>query len=156
MNDANINGWMCLSGAADTWLKNQNHQPSCKEKGSHEEQDIKKGFLMKDGVKQANESKISDWLDKKEKEKFDVSRIVLPDDLPYDEVPDETIFFKEINPDGILSIANHPFSTVERFGHWYYCRGRDKATGTHSSGKEWRLFTKDKDLALKTAESHLE
>ena len=111
---------------------------------------------MKNIVNQANEMKISDWLDKKEKEKFDVSRIVLPDDLPYDEVPDETIFFKEINPDGILSSANHPFSTVERFGHWYYCRGRDKATGTHLSGKEWRLFTKDKDLALKTAKSHIE
>jgi hypothetical protein len=111
---------------------------------------------MKDSVKQANEMKISDWLDKKEAEKFDVSQIVLPDDLPYDEIPDETIFFAETNPDGILSIANHPFSTVERFGHWYYCRGRDKATGTHLSGKEWRLFTKDKDLALKTAKSHLE
>ena len=93
-------------------------------------------------IKQANESKVSVWLDKKEKENFDVSQIVLPDDLPYDEVPDETIFFKEINPDGILSIANHPFSTVERFGHWYYCRGRDKATGTHLLGKEWRLFNK--------------
>jgi len=111
---------------------------------------------MEDSVKQANEMNISDWLDKKEKEKFDVSQIVLPDDLTYNEVPDETIFFKEINPDGILSVANHPFSTVERFGHWYYCRGRDKATGTHLSGEEWRLFTKDKYLALKTAKSHIE
>jgi hypothetical protein len=119
-------------------------------------QAAKKGLCMKDGIKQANESKISDWLDKKEKEKLNVSQIVLPDDLPYDEVPDETIFFKEINPDGILSIANHPFSTVERFGHWYYCRGRDKATGTQLSGKEWRLFTKDKDLALQTAKAHIE
>jgi hypothetical protein len=80
----------------------------------------------------------------------------LPGGLSYDEVPDETIFFKEINPDGILSTVDHPFSTVERFGHWYYCRGRDKATGTHSSGMEWRLLTKDKDLALKTAKSHIE
>jgi len=100
--------------------------------------------------------KISDWLDKKEKENFDVSEIVLPDDLTYDEVPDETIFFKEINPDGILSTANHPFSTVERFGHWYCCRGRDKATVSHLPEKEWRLFTKDKDLALKTAKAHIE
>ena len=111
---------------------------------------------MKNNVKQTNEMKISDWLDKKEADKFDVSQIVLPDDLPYDEVPDETIFFEEVNPNGILSIANHPFSTVERFGHWYYCRGRDKATGTNLSGKEWRLFTRDKDLALKTAKSHIE
>ena len=100
--------------------------------------------------------KISDWLDKEETKGRDVSQIVLPDDLSYDEVPDETIFFEEINPDGILSTADHPFSTVERFGHWYYCRGRDKATGIHSSGKEWRLFTKDKDFALKTAKSHIE
>jgi len=100
--------------------------------------------------------KISDWLDKEETKGLDVSQIVLPDDLSYDEVPDETIFFEEINPDGILSTADHPFSTVERFGQWYYCRGRDKATGTDSSGKEWRLFTKDKDFALKTAKSHIE
>jgi len=100
--------------------------------------------------------KISDWLDKKEAENLDVSKIVLPDELSYDEVPDETIFFEEINFDGILSTADHPFSTVERFGHWYYCRGRDKGTGTHSSGMEWRLFTKDKDLALKTDKSHIE
>ena len=100
--------------------------------------------------------KISDWLDKEETKGLDVSQIVLPDDLSYDEVPDETIFFEEINPDGILSTADHPFSTVERFGQWYYCRGRDKAAGIHSSGKEWRLFTKDKDFALKTAKSHIE
>ncbi len=111
---------------------------------------------MKDRVKQANEMNISDWLDKKEAENIDVSQIVLPDELSYDEVPDETIFFEEINFDGILSTADHPFSTVERFGHWYYCRGRDKVTGNHSSGMEWKLFTKDKDLALKIAKSHIE
>ena len=41
--------------------------------------------------------KISEWLDKKEVEGIDVSQITLPDSLSYDEVPDETIFFKEIN-----------------------------------------------------------
>jgi hypothetical protein len=30
---------------------------------------------------------ISEWLDKKEAEDVDVSQIVLPDDLSYDEVP---------------------------------------------------------------------
>jgi len=100
--------------------------------------------------------KISDWLDKKAAEGIDVSQIALPEDLLYDEDPDETIFFREINPDGVLSIIKHPFSTVERFGDWYYCRGRDKVSGTHLSGKEWRLFTKDKDLALTTAKSHIE
>jgi hypothetical protein len=124
-------------------------------KGGQVKQDIKGEFLMKDSGKHVNENKISDWLDKKEKENIDVSQIVLPDDLLYDEVPDETIYFKEINPDGILSVENHPFSTVERFGDWYYCRGRDTATDSHLPGKEWRLFTKDRDLALNTAKSHI-
>ena len=99
---------------------------------------------------------ISDWLDVKEEEGLDVSQIVLPDDLAYDEVPDETIYFKEINPCGILCTANHPFSTVERFGHWYYSRGQDKQAGIHSSEMEWRFFTKDQGLALKIAKSHIE
>ena len=62
---------------------------------------------------------ISDWLDEKEAEGLDVSHIVLPDELPFDEPPDETVFFKEINLCGIFCTGNHPFSTVERFGHWY-------------------------------------
>jgi hypothetical protein len=99
---------------------------------------------------------ISEWLDEKEAEKVDVSQIVLPADLSYDKVSDETIFFKEINPCGILCTDNHPFSTIERFGHWYYCRGRNKEAGIHSSGVEWRFFTKDRDLAIKTAKSHIE
>ncbi|MBA4417455.1 MAG: hypothetical protein C0392_06055 [Syntrophus sp. (in: bacteria)] len=99
---------------------------------------------------------ISDWLDEKKAEGLDVSQIVLPDDLSYDEAPDETIFYEEINTCGIFCTDDHPFSTVERFGHWYYCRGRDKETGTHSSGMDWRLFTKDRDLAVKTAKSHIE
>jgi len=110
---------------------------------------------MKKSINQTKEMTISNWLDKKEAENVDVSQISLPDDLSYDEVPDETIFFKEINFDGILSTADHPFSTVERFGHWYYCRGRDKDASSQSPGREWRLFTKDKDLALETAKSHL-
>jgi len=78
----------------------------------------------------------------------------LPDDLSYDEVPDETIYFKEINPDGILSTADHPFSTVERLGHWYYCRGRSKVA--ISIRQEWKFFTTDRNLAVKTAISHIE
>jgi hypothetical protein len=100
--------------------------------------------------------KISEWLDKKQVENVDVSQIVLPEDLSYNEVPDETIFFREINPDGVISIANHQFSTVERFGNWYYSRGRDKATSAEMPGKEWRLFTKDKDIAIRTAKAHIE
>ena len=100
--------------------------------------------------------KISDWLDEKEAENVDVSQIVLPTDMSYDEVPDETIFFEEINPCGLLCTENHPFSTVERFGHWYYCRGQDKKAGIHSSKMKWRLFTKDKDIALQTAKAHTE
>jgi hypothetical protein len=103
-----------------------------------------------------NHMNISGWLDEKEAKKLDVSQITLPEDLSYDDVPDETIFFKEINPCGFFCTDNHPFSTVERFGHWYYCRGRDKEAGIHSSGMEWRFFTKDRDLAVKTAKSHIE
>jgi hypothetical protein len=99
---------------------------------------------------------ISNWLDEKEAENLDVSQIELPEDLSYDDVPDETIFFKEINPCGILCTDNHPFATVERFGHWYYSRGRDKGAGIHSSGKEWRVFTKDRALAIQTAKSHID
>ena len=83
---------------------------------------------------------ISGWLDEKEALGFDVSQIVLPDDLAYDEAPEETIFFQEIRPCGILCTENHPFSTVERFGHWYYSRGQDKKAGIHSSGMEWKSF----------------
>ena len=100
--------------------------------------------------------KISDWLDEKEAENEDVSQIALPTDLSYDEVPDETIFFEELNPCGLLCTENHPFSTVERFGHWYYARGQDKRAGIHSSNMKWRLLTKDKDLALQTAKVRIQ
>jgi hypothetical protein len=99
---------------------------------------------------------ISEWLDKREAEGVDVSQITLPSDLSFDEDPAEAIFFEEIRPCGILCQENHPFSTVERFGHWYICRGQDKKAGIHSSGMEWKLITKDKDLAVRTAKSHIE
>jgi len=100
--------------------------------------------------------KISDWLDKKEAEGVDVSQIELPTNMAFDEDPDETIFFKEIKPCGVFCTENHPFSTVERFGHWYYCRGQDKKAGIHSSEMEWRMFTKNKDIALQVAKAHIE
>jgi len=100
--------------------------------------------------------KISDWLDEREAEGFDVSQIVLPDGLAYDDSPDETVFFKETNPCGIFCTGNHPYSTVERFGRWYYARGQDKKAGIHSSGMEWWLFTKDKEQAIKAATLHIE
>ncbi len=99
---------------------------------------------------------ISDWLDKQEAESIDVSHIALPDELTFDETPDENVFFKMIKPCSFLCSGNHPFSTVERFGRWYYCRGQDKKAGIHATGMEWSLFTKDRDLALKTAKSHIE
>ncbi len=100
--------------------------------------------------------KISDWLDEKEREGIDVSHISLPEELRYDEAPSEAIYFKEIRPCGIFCTGNHPFSTVERYGHWYHSRGQDKRAGIHSSDAEWGLFTKDKELALETARSHIE
>ncbi len=99
---------------------------------------------------------ISDWLDEKEAEKVDVSQIELPADMSYDEDPEETIFYQEVNPCGVFCTENHPFSTVERFGGWYCCRGQDKKAGIHSSKMKWKLFTKDKNLALQTAKAHIE
>ncbi len=100
--------------------------------------------------------KISDWLDEKEAENVDVSQIELPSEMSFDEGPEETIFFKEIKPCGLLCTGNHPFSTVERFGHWYSCRGQDKKAGIHSSNMKWRLFTRDKEIALQTAKARIE
>jgi len=40
--------------------------------------------------------KISDWLDKEETKSVDVSQIALPDDLSYDEVPDELFFSRRL------------------------------------------------------------
>jgi hypothetical protein len=66
---------------------------------------------------------ILEWLDEKESEGVEVSQIALPDDLSFDENPDETIYFKEMKPCGFLCQGNHPFSTVERFEHRYLSRG---------------------------------
>lgn len=99
---------------------------------------------------------ISDWLDQKEKEGFDVSRIEPPEELLSDAVPDETVFFKTYNPCSILCAKEHPYATVERYGHWYLCRGQDKKAGIHKTGMEWRFITRNKDLAIRTARSHIE
>lgn len=100
--------------------------------------------------------KISQWLDEKERERVDLSQIELPKNMAYDADPDETLFFKEVKTCGLFCTENHPFATVERFGHWYYCRGQDKKAGMHSSKMKWRLFTRDKDLALQTARERIE
>lgn len=100
--------------------------------------------------------KVSDWLDEKVLEKVDVSQIVLPANMAYDDDPDETLYFEEINPCGLFCTENHPFSTVERFGHWYLSRGQDKKAGIHSTEMQWRLFTKDKNIALQTAQKRIE
>jgi hypothetical protein len=100
--------------------------------------------------------KISEWLDEKEAEKVDVTHIELPADIDFDESPDEIIFFKETNPCGVLCTQNHPFSKVERFGSWYRCKGQDQKAGIHSSEGKWRMFTRDRDLALQIAKAHLE
>jgi hypothetical protein len=70
---------------------------------------------------------ISEWLDKKDSEGVDVSHIRVPDDLAYDEVPDETIYFKQIRPCGILCPGNHPFPLSS-----------DSDTGTIAGGKTRR------------------
>jgi len=100
--------------------------------------------------------KVSDWLDQKEAEGVDVSDITLPTNMSYDQDPDETIYYQEVKPCGLFCTENHPFATVERFGHWYLSRGQDKKAGIHSSEMKWRLFTKDKNLALQTAKARIE
>ena len=100
--------------------------------------------------------KLSDWLDEKEADNRDPSQIELPKEMYFDQDPDETVFFQEYKPCGLLCAESHPFSKVERFGHWYYCSGQDKRAGIHSSEMKWRLTTRDKELALQTAKSHIE
>ncbi len=99
---------------------------------------------------------ISDWLDEKVKEGVDVSQITLPTDIVFDEVADELVFFKEINPCGAFCTKNHPYAKVERFGHWYRCKGQDKEAGIHASGMKWLLFTRSKDRAIQAAKAHIE
>jgi hypothetical protein len=99
---------------------------------------------------------VSEWLDAQEAQGIDVSQIDLPEDLSYDAVPDETIYFNEFRPCSILCPENHPYATVERFGRWYMSRGQDKTAGIHSTDGFWHLFTKDRDLAVETARSHVE
>lgn len=100
--------------------------------------------------------KISAWLDQQEAANVDVSQIELPRDLAYDQDPEETIYYQEFKPCGIVCKENHPFATVERFGHWYRARGQDKKAGIHSTKMRWRLFTRDRELALQTAKAHIE
>lgn len=100
--------------------------------------------------------RVSDWLDEQEAAGIDVSRIELPEDLANSEIPDETLFFREKRECSILCPGDHPFATVERFGHWYHSRGRDREAGPHTTKEQWRLFTRDKDFALRTALEHIE
>lgn len=98
--------------------------------------------------------RISEWLDQKEAEGADVSQILLPEYLSYDELPDETVFFKEIIPCGILCTGDHPFSIVERFGHWYFCRGQDKEEGfTHPARRSGDCLQRIK-ISLSTRLNH--
>lgn len=98
---------------------------------------------------------ISDWLDEQAAQQGDVSQIQVPSDLLYDNDPDETLYFEEVNPCGMLCRQNHPFSTVERYGHWYHSRGQDRQAGIHSQEMKWHLWTRDKAAALRTAEEHI-
>ncbi len=99
---------------------------------------------------------VSDWLDEKQAEHADLSQIPLPQEIFYDSEPDEFLFFAEINPCGAFCKENHPFASVERFGHWFYARGQDKQAGIHSTEMNWRLFTRDKAQALQTAKALIE
>jgi len=99
---------------------------------------------------------ISKLLDEKAGDVTDLSHLDLPHVQPFAQPPDETIFFAEFNPCSMFCDGNHPFSTVERYGHWYYCHGQDRKAGIHSSRMRWHMFTRDKALALKIAKAHLQ
>jgi hypothetical protein len=100
--------------------------------------------------------KVSQWLDSQEALGVDVSRLAAPARLLGDDEPDETLYFKEIRPCSVLCTGDHPFATVERYGNWYYSRGREKDKGPHTAKPQWGLFTRDRDLALREARSRIE
>ncbi|MFA5516158.1 MAG: hypothetical protein WDA20_07705 [Desulfuromonadales bacterium] len=100
--------------------------------------------------------RISEWLDEREADNVEVSTIELPADIAFEDAPDETLYFEEINPCGVFCRQDHPFATVERYGDWYVSRGRDSRVGLHSSQGEWQLITRDAALALRTARSRIE
>ena len=100
--------------------------------------------------------KISEWLDQQIREGVDVSKLEVPKEMFFKEDPEETIFYEEIKPCSLFCTENHPFSTIERYGHWYCCRGQDKAAGIHSTEMKWKMYTQDKDLAFQIAKSHIE
>ena len=50
-----------------------------------------------------------EWLDEQETQGVDVSHIVLPKDLSYDEDSDQTLYFKEIRPCSILLYPKSSF-----------------------------------------------
>lgn len=99
---------------------------------------------------------ISDWLDKQEAEKKEVAQANIPRDIAFDSEPDETIYYKEIRPCTMLCTESHPYAKVERYGHWYAATGQDKRAGIHSDEMRWKLYTRDKALALKTAKERIE
>jgi len=63
---------------------------------------------------------------------------------------------KQHRPCGYFCAKNHPFSKVERFGCWYFCKGQDRKAGIRSPDMRWHLPTIDKDLALETAREHMQ
>ena len=99
---------------------------------------------------------ISDWLDQQEEEQGDVSEIEIPLGMLIDEEPDKTEFYQTYNPCGFFCAKNHPYAKVERYGHWYVCQGQDRKAGIHSDKMKWRLVTRDRDLALRTARERME
>jgi len=100
--------------------------------------------------------KVSQWLDSQEALGVDVSRLAAPARLLSEDEPDETLYFTEIRPCSVLCTGDHPFATVERYGTWYYSRGREKDKGPHTAKPQWGLFTRDRDLALREARSRIE
>ena len=99
---------------------------------------------------------ISDWLDRKVAEGIDVQprshclticRMTLS--------PTRSYFFRFCSP-AVSSAQKSPLFHGRALRALVSCRGQDKKAGVHATGMEWTFFTKDKDLAVKTAKSRIE
>jgi hypothetical protein len=86
--------------------------------------------------------------------KRDVSEIDPPADLLYDDRPDETIYFDEINSCGILYRTITPFPPSSGSA-MVLCPGQDRNAGLHSAERNEAVH-QGQIVALSTAKAHIE
>ena len=98
---------------------------------------------------------LAEWLDQKAEEGVDLAGLSLPQEILYDAEADERLYFAEENPCGVFCRENHPYASVERYGHWYHAHGQAREAGVHSDRLTWQLFTKNRSEALQAARSRM-